>query len=66
MEFKKVKINDLKEAEYNPRVKLKNTDKEFKSIKKSIEKLGYVEPIIVNKDLTIIDNYNCIWWYTRI
>ena len=42
-----VKANKLKEAEYNPRT-LK--DKDFKDIKKSLEKFGFVEPVVVNKN----------------
>ena len=34
MEFKKLKINDLKPAAYNPRKALKPGDKEYEKIKK--------------------------------
>ncbi|SDL24055.1 site-specific DNA-methyltransferase [Natronincola ferrireducens] len=57
MEFKKINIADLKHAEYNPRVDLKPGDREFEKIKKSIEEFGYVEPIIVNSDMTIIGGH---------
>jgi len=46
MEFRKIKISDLKHAEYNPRVDLKPGDKEFEKIKSSITEFGYCEPII--------------------
>lgn len=57
MEFKKLKIEDLIPAGYNPRKDLKPGDKEYEKIKNSITEFGYVEPIIVNKDLTIIGGH---------
>lgn len=57
MEFKKLKISDLVPAAYNPRKKLKPGDKEFEKIKSSINEFGYVEPIIVNSDKTIIGGH---------
>lgn len=57
MEFIKKKINELKYANYNPRKKLQPEDKEYQKIKKSIEEFGYVEPIIINKDNTIIGGH---------
>ncbi|GAB6180341.1 hypothetical protein JCM14036_16600 [Desulfotomaculum defluvii] len=53
MEFKKLNISDLIPAEYNPRKDLKPGDAEFDKIKKSITEFGYIEPIIVNSDMTI-------------
>ena len=49
MQIKKMKVEDLKPADYNPRKKLKPGDKEFEKLKKSIEEFGYVEPIILNE-----------------
>lgn len=57
MEFRKLKIKELIPADYNPRKKLKLGDKEYEKIKKSITEFGYVEPIIVNKDMTIIGGH---------
>ena len=57
MEFKKLKIETLKPAGYNPRKDLKPGDKEYEKIKNSINEFGYVDPIIVNKDLTIIGGH---------
>ncbi len=57
MEFKKIKITDLRHADYNPRVDLKPGDPEFEKIKNSILEFGYCEPIIVNSDLTIIGGH---------
>ena len=57
MNFKSININELKPAEYNPRVDLKPGDKEFEKIRKSIEEFGYVDPVIINKDGTIIGGH---------
>ena len=57
MEFRKLRIKDLIPASYNPRKKLKPGDKEFEKIKNSITEFGYVEPIIVNSDMTIIGGH---------
>lgn len=57
MEFRKIKIADLVPASYNPRKKLKPGDKEYEKIKNSITEFGYVEPVIVNSDMTIIGGH---------
>lgn len=57
MEFIKKKTDELKYANYNPRKKLKPQDKEYQKIKNSIEEFGYVDPIIINKDNTIIGGH---------
>jgi DNA modification methylase len=57
MEFRRIKIKDLIPASYNPRKKLNPGDKEYEKIKRSIEEFGYVEPVIVNSDLTIIGGH---------
>ncbi|MEJ7541075.1 ParB N-terminal domain-containing protein [Staphylococcus intermedius] len=49
MELKKMNINDLQPANYNPRVDLEAHDEEYQKIKRSIEKFGYVDPIIWNQ-----------------
>ena len=49
MQIERLRIEDLKPADYNPRKKLKPGDKEFEKLKNSIEEFGYVEPIILNK-----------------
>ena len=53
MKFEKLNINDLTPAKYNPRKALKPGDPEFEKIKSSITEFGYVDPIIVNSDMTI-------------
>lgn len=57
MKLEKISIEELKPATYNPRKKLKPSDKEYQKIKRSIEEFGYVDPIIANKDLTIIGGH---------
>lgn len=50
-------LSDLKPAKYNPRKTLTPEDAEFQKIKRSIEQFGYVDPIIINKDGTIIGGH---------
>ncbi|MEG2198105.1 MAG: site-specific DNA-methyltransferase [Cellulosilyticaceae bacterium] len=57
MEFKKLQIDTLRPASYNPRKDLKPGDAEYEKIKRSIDEFGYVDPIIVNRDLTIIGGH---------
>jgi DNA modification methylase len=51
------RIIDLKPAEYNPRKALTPDDAEYQNIKRSIETFGYVDPIIINNDGTIIGGH---------
>lgn len=57
MEIKELSLKELKPAAYNPRKKLKKGDKEYEKIKQSLLKFGYVDPIIVNKDMTVIGGH---------
>ena len=57
MEIKELPLKELKPAAYNPRKKLKKGDKEYEKIKQSLLKFGYVDPIIVNEDLTVIGGH---------
>jgi len=57
MNFKKVLISELKPAAYNPRKNLSEKDPEYQRIKKSIETFGYVDPVIVNSDYTVIGGH---------
>lgn len=57
MIIEKVKIEKLIPATYNPRKDLQPQDEEFKKIEKSIKEFGYVDPIIINKDGTIIGGH---------
>ena len=47
MEIKKVPIQDLKFADYNPR---NITEKQVEDLKASISKFGIVEPVVVNSN----------------
>ena len=50
-------LSELHPAEYNPRVTLTPEDEEYKRIRRSIEEYGYVDPIIINSDGTIIGGH---------
>ncbi len=57
MDIQKIKADKLIPAIYNPRKNLKKGDAEYKKIERSILEFGYVDPIIVNKDMTIIGGH---------
>ena len=57
MEWKTLPVDALRPAAYNPRKTLKAGDKEYEKIKNSILEFGYVEPIIVNYDMTVIGGH---------
>lgn len=57
MNIQKIKIEKLKPAEYNPRKDLKPEDEEYQKIKKSITEFGYVAPLIVNSNMTVIGGH---------
>jgi len=49
MEIKKIHINQLNPAAYNPRKDLQPGDIEYEKLLRSVEEFGYVEPIIWNE-----------------
>ena len=51
------KIADLRPAEYNPRKRLQPGDEEYERLKRSVETFGYVDPIIINADGTVIGGH---------
>ena len=57
MKWQKLPIDVLLPAVYNPRKSLKKGDKEYEKIKNSILEFGYVEPIIINYDMTVIGGH---------
>jgi len=57
MNIQKRKLTDLKPATYNPRKKLKPGDYEFEAIENSITAFGYIDPIIINSDNTVIGGH---------
>ena len=54
MKIEKRLIADLKPAEYNPR---QISTKQYKDLKESIKKFSLVDPIIINKDNTVIGGH---------
>lgn len=57
MNIEKRKLSDLIAAEYNPRKALTPEDAEYQKISASINEFGYVDPIIINSDGTIIGGH---------
>ena len=55
MNHQKIKINKLKPAFYNPRQII--STKQYKDLKESIEKFTLCDPIIINKDMTVIGGH---------
>ena len=49
MKIKRMKLDDLIPAHYNPRKDLKPGDPEYEKLKKSMETFGCVEPIVYNE-----------------
>jgi len=52
-----IKISKLKLAEYNPR---KISEKDLASLKRSLEKFGFIQPVVINKDFTVISGHQRI------
>ena len=57
MNIQIIKIDKLIPATYNPRKDLKPGDPEYIKIKNSIENFGYVSPLIIHKDMTVIGGH---------
>lgn len=51
MKIESVKIVELKAAEYNPRQLSKD---QFKSLRESLDKFGFVDPVVANKRNNVI------------
>lgn len=49
MEIKKIPVDQLKPAAYNPRKDLQPGDPEYEKIARSLDQWGYIDPIIWNK-----------------
>lgn len=49
MQIELMKLQDLKPADYNPRVKLESGMEEYEKLKQSILEFGFVDPPIFNK-----------------
>ena len=50
-------LTDIHPADYNPRKALQPSDPEFRNIERSLREFGYVDPIIINRDGTIIGGH---------
>lgn len=57
MRLEKRKLADLIPAAYNPRKALKPGDPEYEKLAVSIETHGYIDPIVINEDGTIIGGH---------
>lgn len=57
MNIQTIDINKLIPATYNPRKDLKPDDAEYIKIKNSIVKFGFVSPLVINKDMTVIGGH---------
>jgi ParB family chromosome partitioning protein len=57
MELRRVKIDELIPADYNPRIEVKKGTKLYEQIKDSLDTFGYAEPVVANKDMTIISGH---------
>jgi len=49
MDIKKMPINQIKKADYNPRVELTPGDPAYEKLKNSIQTFGFCEPLIFNR-----------------
>jgi len=48
MKIKKISIEDINPAPYNPRIDLKPGDPAYEKLKRSIKEFGYIDPIVWN------------------
>jgi DNA modification methylase len=55
--MKTIEIEKLRLAEYNPR---QITDDEMNKLKKSLKEFGFIQPVVVNKDFTVISGHQRI------
>lgn len=49
MEIRKIQIKDIRENEFNPRVRLEKGSPEYQQIEDSIQEFGFIEPLVVNE-----------------
>jgi len=60
LNIQKIDIEKLIPATYNPRKDLQPGDEEYEKIKKSIQHFGYIDPVIINSDMTVIGGHQRI------
>lgn len=49
MEIKVIQIEDIRESEFNPRVRLEKGSPEYEQIEASLREFGFIEPLVVNE-----------------
>ncbi len=49
MEIRKIQIEDIRESEFNLRVRLEKGSPEYEQIEASIREFGFIEPLVVNE-----------------
>lgn len=54
MKIQKIKITEINPAKYNPRF---ISEPALEALRKSIQKFGLVEPLIINKNMTLISGH---------
>ena len=57
MQIEWIETDKLNPATYNPRKDLQPDDPEYIKIQKSINEFGLVEPLVINKDMTVIGGH---------
>ena len=48
-ELREMRLDELRPADYNPRVALRPGDAEYEKLKRSVQELGIVDPLVWNK-----------------
>jgi DNA modification methylase len=54
LEIKRIPLNQINPAKYNPRKDLKPGDPEYEKLKKSIDEFDLVEPLVMNKRSNVL------------
>lgn len=49
MEIRKIQIEDIRESEFNPRIRLEKDSPEYRQIEESLREFGFIEPLVVNE-----------------
>ncbi len=64
MDIRKIPVEKINPAPYNPRIDLQPGDEEYERLKRSIREFGYVEPLVWNERTGKSEVYK--QWFTRI
>jgi ParB-like chromosome segregation protein Spo0J len=54
LEIKRIPLDEINPAKYNPRKDLKPGDPEYEKLKKSIDEFDLVEPLVMNKQGNVL------------